>query len=143
MFGWHFSLGVVAALLFGCTPQKTEDKLIGQWIGDAPIPPALKNDPSLRGLVDMMRDKTQLELRDDHTYTLRCWATKTGSWKLESRRIRFEETNSKSDMTALILGLDFGTSGPSGSRSYSAVLSSDDRRITMVMGRVGDVEFHR
>jgi hypothetical protein len=92
----------------------------------------------------MLSDSVGLVLKADHTYSLDYFATKTGTWQMTARTMNFEETGSRASMPKFFdETFDFGTVSKTGKRTYSAVLSADDRKITLMMGKLGQVDFHR
>ncbi|HVT14157.1 MAG TPA: hypothetical protein VHE55_17985 [Fimbriimonadaceae bacterium] len=131
-----------AILLSSCSKPKPEDKVVGTWLGNPPIPKSLAGDPNFSALNDMMKDSVQLELKGDHTYTLRTWTRKRGKWKLAQRLVQFEETGSSSDFPFPV-DFEFGKPTSQGTRTYSAVLASDGKTLTLMLGKMGDIDFHR
>lgn len=137
---WLIAAAILAA---SCSKPKPDDKIVGSWLGDPPLAKELAGDPNTKGMVDFLKDSIQLELRADHTYTLSTWAEKKGTWKLSQKLVRFEETSSVTALPIMTDSLEFGTVSRDGKRTYSAVLSADEKQLTMLMGRQGDITFHR
>jgi hypothetical protein len=134
-----------ALLVASCSrSNKPEDQIVGAWTGDPPGLAQMKKDPAMKEFASMLSDSVGLVLKVDHTYALDYFATKTGTWQMTARTIKFEETASRASMPKLFdETFDFGTVWKTGKRTYSAVLSADDRKITLMMGKLGQVDFHR
>lgn len=135
---------VIATLALGCAKEPPDVKVMGIWTGDPPLQKEFKEDPKLRDLAEFLKDSLQLHLKSNHTYRLDCWGTKEGKWKLSNRLISMEETTSRSILGDLLgEGPELGSVDSSGKRTYSAVISKDEKTLTILMGKLGDVEFHR
>ena len=138
------TLAFLVILGFGCSKPNQEAKLLGEWIGDPPVVAQLKKDPQLAQYADTFKDEYKMELKENHTYKIHCWALKEGTWKRSGRFIRFEETSSYSEMPEAFSALfNFDDDSTPGSHKYSGVLSPSDTTITLVMGKLGDIAFHR
>jgi hypothetical protein len=139
------ALLLTLVMLAGCSrSSKPEDKVIGTWIGDPPMVAQMKKDPQLQQFAGMMEDSVRLDLKPDHTYSLQDFDTRSGKWEMTARVIKFVETDSHSFMPSSFDDqFQFGSVSKEGARSYSAVVSADDKKVTLFMGKLGDVEFHR
>lgn len=133
----------MSAVVLGCAKATPEDKVAGGWTGDPPFAEKFTNDPNLHQMAEFFKDSVELDIRNDHTYVLRFGGLKRGTWKLAPRRVDFEETYSQSPFQGMDDFFAIGSVDASGKRKYSAVISADDRKLTILLGRDGKIVLHR
>ena len=137
---------VTCALCAGCAKKAgPDDIVVGSWSGSPAFFTQMKSDPAMRAFSGMMKDAYTIRVNSDHTYELDCWAEKKGTWTLTNRLLQLEEKSSKSPLQGLMGGdpLQFGEATGSGTRRYTARLSPDKKTLSLTMGQLGEVEFHR